>query len=116
MRRILYSNFESSHDIVEDLLKKMQPKKQSKVLTLFYAWRDIVGIKLSEMSKPVGLSKEKTLIVACKNSMISQELYLSKPRILKSIKYYAENLQVQVEDVCFSHKIWGKYNNLDEAE
>ena len=114
MQKILYSNFQSSHDIVEELMKRMQPKKQSKVLTLFLVWSDIVGDKVAESSKPIGLSKEKTLIVACKNSMISQELYLNKARILKSLKAYAQDLQLTVNDVCFSHKIWEKYNKKEE--
>ena len=78
------------------------------------AWSDVVGHKLAELSRPIGLSKDKTLIVACKNSMISQELYLNKIRILKSVQFYAENLQLKVDDICFSHKIWEKYNNTEE--
>lgn len=114
MRKILYSNFENIGDILSELKKKIQPKKQSKVLTLFLTWREIVGNKLAEFSRPIGLSKDKTLIVACKNSMISQELYLNKTRILKSIQFYAKNLQLTVEDICFSHKIWEKYNKGEE--
>ena len=114
MRKILYSNFENIGDILSELKKKIQPKKQSKVLTLFLTWREIVGNKLAEFSRPVGLSKDKTLFVACKNSMISQELYLNKTRILKSIQFYAKNLQLTVEDIRFSHKIWEKYNKGEE--
>ncbi|MBQ7449965.1 DUF721 domain-containing protein [bacterium] len=111
MEKILYSNFESVGDILSELKKKLQPKKQSKVLTLFLAWNEIAGQKLAQFSKPVGLSKDKTLIVACKNSMISQELYLQKQRILNSAQFYAESLKLTVKDICFSHKIWGKYNS-----
>ena len=110
MEKILYTQFESVGDVLSELRKKLQPKKQSKVLTLFLAWNEIVGQKIAEFSKPVGLTKDKTLIVACKNSMISQELYLQKPQILVRTKSYAQNLQLKVEDICFSHKIWGKYN------
>ena len=115
MGKILYSKFESAADIISELKKKIQPKKQSKVLTLFLAWSDIAGQKLAQFSKHVGLSKDKTLIVACKNSMISQELYLQKQRILKSAQFYAQNLKLKVEDICFSHKIWGKYNTQEEG-
>ena len=110
MGKILYSKFESVGDILSELKKKLKPKQQSKVMTLFLAWGEIAGNKIAQFSRPVGLSKDKTLIVACKNSMISQELYLNKPRILKSVQFYAQNLQLKVEDVCFSHKIWEKYN------
>ena len=113
MEKILYTQFENVGDILSKLKKKLQPKKQSKVVTLFLAWREIAGNKLAEFSKPVGLSKDKTLIVACKNSMISQELYLQKTRILKSVQFYANNLQLNVEDVCFSHKIWEKYSKRE---
>ena len=113
MEKILYSQFESAEDILSALKKKLQPKKQSKVLTLFLAWREIVGQKLAEFSKPIGLTKDKTLIVACKNSMISQELYFQKQSILKRTQSYAQNLQLKVEDICFSHKIWEKYNTKE---
>lgn len=109
MEKILYTKFEKVGDILEELKKKLQPKKQSKVLTLFLTWKDVVGGKMAEFSRPIGLSKEKTLIVACKNSMISQELYLNKSRILKSVQFYADSLKLKVEDICFSHKIWEKY-------
>ncbi len=111
MEKILYSKFENVGDILAELKKKLKPKEKSKVMTLFLTWNDIVGSKLAEFSRPVGLSKEKTLIVACKNSMISQELYMSKARILKSVQFYADSLKLKVVDICFSHKIWGKYNN-----
>lgn len=111
MGKILYSKFESAGDILSDLKKKLQPKKQSKVLTLFLTWREVAGDKLAQFSKPVGLSKDKTLIVACQNSMISQELYLNKARILKSVQFYAQSMQLTVNDIRFSHKIWGKYNS-----
>jgi len=115
-KKILYSDFESTHDILENLLKKMQMKKQSKVFTLSYAWKDIVGVKMSELSKPIGVAQDKTLIVACKNPMVSQELYLNKTQILKSAKFYAESMHLQVENVCFSHKIWDKYKDNDKEE
>ena len=111
MGKILYSQFESAEDILSELKNKLQPKKQSKVLTLFLAWNDIAGKKLAEFSKPIGLTKDKTLIIACKNSMISQEFYLQKQTILKRVQSYAKNLKLMVEDICFSHKIWEKYNN-----
>lgn len=114
MEKILYSQFESAEDILLELKKKLQPRKQSKVLTLFLAWSEIVGQKLVKFSKPIGLTKDKTLIVACKNSMISQELYFQKQRILKSVQFYAKNLQLKVDDICFSHKIWDKYNKKED--
>ena len=116
MEKILYSQFESAEDILSLIKRKLQPKKQSKVLTLFLAWKEIVGQKLAQYSRPVGLNKNKTLIVACKNSMISQELYFQKQRILKSTQFYAQNLQLKVEDICFSHKIWDKYNKEGNNE
>ena len=113
MEKILYSDFENVEDILSSLKRKLQPKKQSKVLTLFFAWREIAGEKLAKFSKPIGLTKDKTLIVACKNAMISQELYLNKNRILESVKFYAQNLQLKVEDISFSHKIWEKYSKKE---
>ena len=114
MEKLLYSQFESAEDILSELKKNLQTKKQSKVLTLFLAWREIAGQKFAEFSKPVGLTKDKTLIVACKNSMISQELYFQKQAILVRTQSYAQNLQLKVENICFSHKIWGKYNKEKE--
>ncbi len=109
-KKILYTTLESVEDILSKLKKNLQPKKQSKVLTLFLTWGDIAGHKLAEFSRPIGLSKEKTLIVACKHPAISQELYAIKSRILKSVQFYAKDLGLKVDDICFSHKIWEKYN------
>lgn len=110
MEKILYSQFENAEDILSQLKKKLRPKEQSKVLTLFLAWREIVGEKLAELSKPVGLSNDKKLYVTCRNSAISQELYMLKNQILKSLQFYARGLNLKVDDVCFSHKNWEKYN------
>ena len=114
MEKILYSKFESAGDILSQLKRELKPKEQSKVMTLFLMWKEVAGAKMAEFSKPIGLSKEKTLIVACKNSAISQELYMTKARILKSVQFYADSLQLEVKDICFSHKIWEKYNNKKE--
>ena len=111
MDKILYSKFQNIGDILKEFKKKLGPSRQSKVTTLFLTWKEIVGSKMAEMSRPVGLSKEKILFVTCKNSLITQELYLSKARILKSLQYYAESLNLKINDINFSHKNWGKYNN-----
>ena len=113
MEKILYSKFENAGDILEEVKKNLKPRKQSKVSTLFLVWREIVGNKLAEMSRPVGLSRDKVLFVTCKNSLITQELYLNKVRILKSVQYYADSLNLKVEDICFSHKKWEQYNSGD---
>ena len=115
MEKILYSKFENVGDLLDRFKKSFKPKEKSKVTTLFLTWKEIVGDKMAGMSKPVGLSKNKTLIVVCKNSLITQELYLTKARILKAVQFYAESLNLKVNDVCFSHKDWGKYNK-EEAD
>ena len=72
MDKILYTKFENIGDILQEFKKKLGPRKQSKITTLFLTWREIVGNKMAEVSRPVGLSKEKILFVTCKNSLITQ--------------------------------------------
>ena len=113
MEKILYSKFENIGDIMEELKKKLKPKQKSKEMTLFLMWNDIAGSKLAGFSRPISL-KNKTLMVVCKNSLISQELYLSKAKILKSVQFYADSLKLKVDDIYFSYENWEKYNNENE--
>lgn len=131
MKKILYSNFEGLDDILNSMLntdekpsKKFKNKtddldindlsKSSKNLikrainrkTLYKFWNKAVGEKFGKMSYPYGMTANYTMIIACKNAIVAQELILKKLDILEKLQPYVKSLKMTVKDLKFDAKKW----------
>lgn len=105
-KKILYSDFEDVGSIVNAMMSSKDLKRAVTRSNLYKFWEKIVGKKFSEKSKPYGMLGNGTLIVACANSAIAQELMLQKPQILEKFQPYLKSLHLKVTDLKFDQKKW----------
>ena len=93
-------------EVLDEFKQKYGFDKSIKQSTLFGFWKKIVGKKFANNTKCINLNDEGVLTVACKNSFISNELFMFKEEILRKTNVYATPLGLTVVDLNFSHKIW----------
>lgn len=133
MKKILYSNFEGIDDILSDMLNTTDSKQTKKYKksndkdldfadlnnstknlikrainrkTLYKFWNKAVGEKFGKMSFPYGMAPNYTMIIACKNAIVVQELLLKKLDILENLQPYVKSLNMTVKDLKFDPKKW----------
>ncbi len=103
---IRYSNIENISSVLENFKKKYNIDESLSKLTFFKFWENIVGKKFKDVSKPVSINYKGVLQVACKNSMVTNELFMFKDAILAKIIPFVTPLNIKITDIVFSHKIW----------
>ena len=113
-KKILYTKFETAGDVLSSVLKNTDLQAGIKKTTISKFWGKVVGKKFEEISKPVSLSTQGVLTVACANSYVTSELLMFKPDILKKLAPYAKSLDIVISDINFSHKIWSNERDLME--
>ena len=62
-------------------------------------------------SKPYGMINGTTMIIACENAAVVQELTLRKRQILKKYTPYVKSLNITLKDIMFDAKKWNKVTN-----
>jgi predicted nucleic acid-binding Zn ribbon protein len=78
------------------VLYKIGGEKHERFISLYLAWKSVVGELLAERSHPIKI-EQNTLFVGVENSAWMQELVLLKPKILQKYKNaYHEELQDMV--------------------
>lgn len=110
-KKVLYTNFEGIDDILSKMLDDKEFKKGLTRSNLFKFWKKVVGEKFENNSKPYSMSTNSTMIVACKSSIVAQELMLRKTKILKDLAPYLKSLKLTVKDLRFDAKRW-----IEESE
>lgn len=113
---IRYCEMESVNDMMEAFKKAFRFKTTLKQHTLFKFWSKIVSKKFKDLSKPVSVNSNGILQVACKNSLVTSELFMFKDDILKKTEVYSKPLGFEIADIIFSHKIWTQEPESVEAE
>ncbi len=116
MKKILYSGLENIGDIVNIIVKDKDLQTGISNSMLLKFWNKIVGKKFEKITRPVSINPDKTLIVACANSMITSELLMFKNDILKKMLPYTKSLNLEISDIIFSHKIWKEDKSADANE
>lgn len=106
MKKILYSNFDGMDDIISKILSSKDMKKMITRNNLYQFWDKTVGEKFAKLSFPYGMTKGNLMIIACKNSMVGQELVLRKHEILEKLIPFAKSLNIKVTDLKFDPKKW----------
>lgn len=104
--KINYSDMSDISEVLDEFKQKYGFDKSIKQATLFGFWKKVVGRKFANNTKCVSLNDEGVLTVACKNSFISNELFMFKDEIIRKTNVYANPLGIAIVDVMFSHKIW----------
>ncbi len=106
IKKDLYTDFEDTASIIQTMLSSKDLKRAVTRNNLYKFWDKIVGKKFSAKSKPYGMLGGGTLVIACANSAIAQELMLQKPQIMEKFQPYLKSLHLKVTDMKFDQKKW----------
>ena len=106
MKKILYTNFTATNEILEDMLKDKDFKKVVTRSNLFAFWKRIVNPKYKEKSRPWGMGGQGLMIIACENSIVAQELTMNKVQLLAKLIPYTKTLNMNIKDLKFDVKRW----------
>lgn len=108
MKKIRYSQFESINDVIGQIDFKYDAPLEAKKQQLFDEWMDVVGKKLSAVSKPIEVTKNNVLIISCANSFIANELFLVKNNLLELLQEKVQDLNIEINDLKFDYMSWSK--------
>ena len=106
LKKVLYTDFVTSGSLVEELLDNKDIKKAITRNNLYKFWGKIAGSKFAEKSKPYSIVKGGTLVIACQNAIVAQELTLRKNQLLTKFLPYLKSLKINVKDLRFDPKKW----------
>ena len=106
MKKILYTDFVSTEELMAELLEKKEVKKAITRSNLYKFWGKVAGAKFAQKSKPYSLISGGTMVIACETPAVAQELMLKKTQLLVKLKPYAETLKIKINDLKFDTKKW----------
>ena len=106
MAKVLYTDFETTGDIISLMMDNPQFKKALTRTNLYKFWDGILPEKFKGKSKPFGMLPGGVMSVACKNPVIAQELSLHKIMLIKKFEPYAKSLKIRITDLRFDPKKW----------
>lgn len=107
-KKILYTDFTTTEELVEKMLMKTEIKKAITRNSLYKFWEKAAGKKFSDKSKPYSMMPKGIMVVACENAVVAQELMLKKTQILKKLEPYLKSLKMNVKDLRFDAAKWIK--------
>jgi len=94
MKQMKSSDFETVADILKTLDLKYNADYETKVQEFFSYWKEAVGEKLAEYSRPKELTSDGVLIIGCRNSVAANELFNSRIKLNEKLKKKAKNLEL----------------------
>ncbi len=106
MKKVLYTNFVSTEEIIADMLENKDIKKAVTRSNLYKFWSKAAGEKFANKSKPYSLLPGHIMVIACENAIVAQELMLKKTQILLKLQPYLKSLKIKVQDLKFDPKKW----------
>ncbi len=106
MEKILYTDFVSTEELMEELMENKEIKKAITRNNLYKFWGRVAGAKFAQKSKPHSLAPGGVLVIACETPIVAQELLLKKTQLLVKFKPYLESLKINVKDLRFDAKKW----------
>jgi len=108
VKKILYTDFVDTATLIEKMLEKKEIKKAITRSNLYKFWEKSAGQKFAQCSKPYSIMGNGTMVIACKNNIVAQELLLKKFQILKKLEPYLKSLKMNVKDLKFDAKKWSE--------
>lgn len=106
MKKILYTDFVSTEELMAEFLNKKEIKKAITRSNLYKFWAKAAGTKFAQKSKPYSMLGGGIMVIACENPVVAQELMLKKTQLLVKLKPYLESLKMHVKDLRFDTKKW----------
>lgn len=105
LKKVLYTDFVSTETLIESLLDQKEFKKAVTRSNLYKFWSNAAGDKFKDKSKPYSIAGT-TMIIACENAVVAQELHLRKTQILVKLVPYLKSLKLTVKELRFDPKKW----------
>ncbi len=106
MKKILYTDFVGTSEIIAEMLENKEIKKAMTRSNLYKFWGKVAGAKFASKSKPYSMIGGGVMVIACENSIVAQELMLKKTQLLVKFKPYLDSLKMNVKDLKFDAKKW----------
>ncbi len=106
MKKVLYTDFVSTEEIISVMLEQKDIKKALTRNNLYKFWAKAVGEKFAQKSKPYSMLGGGIMVVACENAIVAQELMLKKTQLLVKLQPYMKSLKMNVKDLKFDAKKW----------
>ena len=110
MKRINNSNFELLEDVIKSLDLKYNQERFLTLEKLGKYWSEIVGKKISKLSKVYDFSADNQIIVACADSFAANELYFEKEKLLDLMNKKAQKTGIKITEIRFDYKKWKERN------
>lgn len=108
MKEIINSKLSSLAKKINEVKATINIEAGLKRTSFFEAVKNAFGKKFKDKVKPLCLKKDGLLIIACKNSNVTNELFMLRDDVLNKIQNIAKPLDITISDVIFSHKYWQK--------
>src|SRR5574344_1103486 len=106
MKKVLYTDFEGIDTVIADLIENKDIKKAVTRSNLYRFWKKIVGEKFADKSKPFSMIGGGTMVIACENSVVAQELTFIKLQLIQKFAPYLKSLRITLKDLKFDSKKW----------
>ena len=106
MEKVLYTDFVEMEDIINSMMDNPHYKKAMTRTNLYTFWDKILPEKYKGKSKPFSMMPGGTMVVACQNPVVAQELSLYKIMLIKKFEPYAKSLKLRITDMRFDPKKW----------
>ncbi len=106
MKKVLYTNFVSTEEIIADMLENKDIKKAITRSNLYKFWSKVAGKKFAEKSKPHSMLGSGVMVIACENAIVAQELMLKKTQLILKLQPYLKSLKIKIKDLKFDPKKW----------
>lgn len=106
MKKVLYTDFVGIDETIGKMLSDKDFKKAITRSNLYTFWANVVGEKFAKKSRPFSMSTNNTMIIACANATVAQELLFRKNKILKELEPFVKSLKIKVNDLKFDPKRW----------
>ena len=103
-KKVLYTNFEGIDEVLSTILEKSTIKKGITRSNLFKFWKEVVGEKFENNSRPFSMARGSVMVIACKSSTVAQELMLRKTKLMKDLEPYLKSLKMTIQDLRFDVK------------
>lgn len=102
-----YHNFDKLSDVLTTVARQSGLDAGISQMALFKLWSEAVGNRFKKTTKPIKLHN-RVLTIATKSPAVTQELTMFRVDILKKLEMFSKNLDIEIKEIIFNHKIWGE--------
>lgn len=106
MKKVLYTDFVSTEEVISSMLEHKEIKKALTRSNLYKFWSKVAGEKFAQKSKPYSIMGGGIMVIACENTVVAQELTLKKVQLLTKFDPYLKSLKMNIKDLKFDAKKW----------